>query len=251
MAVLVLKNALLILLMILILHFMIRNKLVEDRNVFRRRLIYMDTVRANRLEFEDDGSPEAVRAKGAVLAGVSDAGSGVVAKKIAQAPMLLATGEGGATEDLAAEDDVVPLVAANDTEEGADTDEVQPAEEKKTSISESRQAKCEEGVNSRRKKEDRMKELYDFVYSEEDGKPRGSGGSDISKYFPEGVTDGATVDRTELVEHSRQISNKLKARDFNATCNFEVIGSLCGDGGAPDDSIQGVEHSTASFYSEL
>ena len=249
MAVLVLKNALLILLMILILHFMIRNKLVDDRNAFRRRLIYMDTVRANRLEFEDDGSPEAVRAKGAVLAGVTDAGSGMVAKSIAQAPMLLATGEGGMVEGQE-EDNVVPLAAANDTEEDIETDEVRPAEEKKTSTSESRQAKCEEGVNSRRKKEDRMKELYDFVYSEEDGKPRGSGGSDISKYFPEGVADGATVDRTELVEHSRQISKKLKARDFNATCNFEVIGSLCGDG-APDDSILGVEHSTASFYSEL
>lgn len=250
MAVLVLKNALLILLMILILHFMIRNKLVEDRNAFRRRLIYMDSVRTNKLvEFEDDGSPEAVRAKDAVMAGMTDAGSGMVPTKVAREPIVLATGEGGANEQ-----DVGPLGAANDTEEDVDTDEVLPAEEKKTSMSESRQAKCadEASGSPRKKREDRMKELYDFVYSEEDGRPRGSGGSDISKYFPEGVTDGATVDRTELVEHSRQISKKLKARDFNATCNFEVIGSLCGEGGAaPDDSIQGVEHSTASFYSEL
>ena len=98
----------------------------------------------------------------------------------------------------------------------------------------------------------RMKELYDFVYSEEDGKPRGSGGSDIGKYFPEGVQDGATVDRTEIVEHSKAVSKKLRAKDAHATCNFEVIGSLCGvneKGG--EDSIQGVEQSTASFYSEL
>ena len=255
MAVLVLKNALLILLMILIVHFMIRNKLVDDRNAFRRRLIYMDTVRANRLEFEDDGSPEAIGAKGAVLAGVADAGSGMVTTKIAQAPMLLVTGEGG---DEGHTDDAAPLVAANDTEyidalSADDSDVVQPAEgKKKTSLSESREAKCEDASSSRRNKEDRMRELYDFVYSEEDGKPRGSGGSDISKYFPEGVQDGATVDRTELVEHSRQISKKLKARDVDATCNFEVIGSLCGGGGAPPpDSIQGMEHSTASFYSVL
>lgn len=242
MAVLVLKNALLILLMILILHFMIRNKLVDDRNTFRRRLIYMDTARPNKQMMTRAEIEQAEEAEEniALVAAVSDAGSGVVSKSCIQQPSVTAD----IVEDEASADSDV--VAVNEPEDDDDNDTVLAAE-----TAEPASTKCTATKGGKRRAA-RMKELYDFVYSEEDGKPRGSGGSNISKYFPEGVQDGATVDRTEIVEHSKAVSKKLRAKDTHTTCNFEVIGSLCGAGERPgEDSIQGMEQSTASFYSEL
>lgn len=240
MAVLVIKNALLILLMILILHFMIRNKLVDDRNTFRRRLIYMDTARPNE-QMMTRTEIEQAEENIALVAAVSDAGSGVVSKRAIIQPSVtdIVEDEAPATADV---------VAVNEPEPDDEGDDIVVAAE----TAEPASTKCAATKGGKRRAA-RMKELYDFVYSEEDGKPRGSGGSDISKYFPEGVHDGATVDRTEIVEHSKAVSKKLRAKDAHATCNFEVIGSLCVGAGEKggEDSIQGVEQSTASFYSEL
>lgn len=246
MAVLVIKNALLILLMILILHFMIRNKLVDDRNTFRRRLIYMDTAHPNKqmMTHAEIEQAEETQENAALVTAVTDAGSGVVSKVSFRQPSVTADVVAENEPKPDEEDDEAAVVAVNELEEDDDT--VVAAE-----TTEPATTKCAATKGGKRRAA-RMKELYDFVYSEEDGKPRGSGGSDIGKYFPEGVQDGATVDRTEIVEHSKAVSKKLRAKDAHATCNFEVIGSLCGvneKGG--EDSIQGVEQSTASFYSEL
>ena len=239
MAVLVLKNALLILLMILILHFMIRNKLVDDRNTFRRRLIYMDTAQPNKqmMTLSEVGKAS-TQENVALVAALTDAGSGVVSKSSMQQPSVT---------DIAEEEDdeETDVVAVNEPEPELEDDDATVVA---ATTTEPTSTKCAPTKGGKRRAA-RMKELYDFVYSEENGKPRGSGGSEISKYFPEGVHDGATVDRTEIVEHSKAVSKKLRAKDAHTTCNFEVIGALCGAG--EKDSIQGVEQSTASFYSEL
>lgn len=247
MAVLVIKNALLILLMILILHFMIRNKLVDDRNTFRRRLIYMDTARPNKQMTTHGEIVQAEEAQEnvALVAAVTDAGSGVVSKMSFRQPAATDIVDG---DEASVDADVVAdVVAVNEPEDEDDDNVTVLAAETAEPVS----TKCAATKGGKRRAA-RMKELYDFVYSEEDGKPRGSGGSNISKYFPEGVKDGATVDRTEIVEHSKAVSKKLRAKDTHTTCNFEVIGSLCGAGErVGEDRIQGMEQSTASFYSEL
>lgn len=259
MGMLVVKNAVLILLMILIIHFMIRNKLTDEHNTFRRKLIYMDTMRSVGSDREN------------LIRAVSDAGAGVIGKSTLSSMYNNNDNngiEGGWAEEQSVDKDfVVPSNAIDEEDNGQDMVNViinkdLAEESKKEPIAKPDMVRrvlvaptaagCEGG-----EREAHMRELYDFVYSDED-KPRGSAGSDINKYFPETVKDHTVVDANEISLHSKHIADKLLARDTESpTCNFEVIGSLCSDkNGVPNvrggiDGIEGIEQSTASFYSEL
>lgn len=221
----VLKNALLILLMILILHYMIKNRIIEEKNAFKRKLIHIDTIRAgDRGFYTKENMAKIQLEQKEVIANVTHAGSGMMGKISADASKE-------ALEDVLEKEVTAPPLKMQAEEknllDSINTPVINPPPQIKP---------------------DKMKELYDFVYSDEETH---SSNNSINKYFPDNVTDHTRVDKNDTTEHSKKIIDKLKANPTHSTCNFEVIGSMCSDSKQGND-IQGVEEqSTASFYSEL
>lgn len=215
----ILKNVLLILLMVLILHFMIKNRIIEEKNAFKRKLIHYDTIRS---KGGYRGDPATHQEQREVIQKVTDAGSGVIS-----------------AANMDASREALGDALMNDPEPAP---EPQPEEKELLDSIETPVI----APSTPQIKPDKMKELYDFVYADEETH---TSNDSINKYFPDNVKDSTRVDHNETTEHSKRIIDKLKAQSTHSTCNFEVIGSMCASKG---DGILGIEEqSTASFYSEL
>ena len=96
-----------------------------------------------------------------------------------------------------------------------------------------------------------MKDLYDFVFSEDkntDCTSSKNGGLD--KFFPKNVMNKVVSDVNEVDVHRNQVKLKNPSSD-QFRCNFEVVGSLCNSSNR--DVIEGIETLTtaSNFYAVL
>lgn len=224
MCLMILKNALLFFFIVLIIHFMMQNRLIEMRNDKKRQLVVEDTMN---------------KAKIATQETTSDIGSGVkedtsVENMVTYAPVTETQKENGKGE--VSKDHVIPKVTFNTNTDVVSDDKCklscdQFKEQKPPSLTEP---------------VDKMKDLYDFVFSEEDSK-----NGKLDEFFPTNVTDKVIHETTEIHRHNRDVKLK-QTKQENFRCNFEVIGSLCNSSNNCD-SIEGIETLTtaSSFFAEI
>lgn len=99
------------------------------------------------------------------------------------------------------------------------------------------QVKCEDYFVEGNNEEDKMKELYDFVFDKEDN----NDGS-LNKFFPSNVEDKTITDRTEIDQHINDIN--MEKDDGN--CQFEIIGVI-----EEKTDIHGLDTLSTTNYSSL
>lgn len=88
--------------------------------------------------------------------------------------------------------------------------------------------------------ENKMKELYDFVFLEDSN----SNSKGLNEFFPEDVKDVNMFDKTEVDVHNAIVENKFE-ENKNGHCNFEVIGVIESEN---DSDVYGLD-SLSSKYS--
>ena len=173
----ILKNALLVFLIVLIIHFMIQNQLLENKETMRRKQIHRATENKATIP---PPSPKKVEEETVVV--------NCPKKKVRFA-------EKECSGSLTCDDFDVP-----------------------------------EGVVE---KEERMKELYDFVF---DSDP-----TNMDTYFPK-TTEEIKTDKTELDLHKIHENTP-----DNLECNFEIIGIIETD----ETDIGGVDTTSSSYLSKI
>lgn len=208
MCIMMLKNALLFFFIILILHFMMQNKLIESRNDHKRQIVITETMNG-------------VKLANNVMAATSDIGADVkdttVETMTAYAPVMT---ESKQMEEVFEKEDKV----VDECKLSCDNFKEDPTVVKEDS---------------------KMKDLYDFVFSEEGSKNGG-----LDEFFPKNVEDKVVSDVNEVDIHRHNVKLQQPSKD-HFRCNFEVVGSLCTS--SNNDTIEGIETLTtaSSFYAEL
>lgn len=214
MCIMMLKNALLFFFIILILHFMIQNKLIESRNDSKRQMVITETMNGAKI------ANEAVSATSDIGSGVKDT---TVETMTEYAPVVT---EGKPIEEVFEKEDKV----VDECKLSCDSFKEEPPVVKE---------------------ENKMKDLYDFVFSEENHTEcAGSKNGGLDEFFPKNVVDKVVSDVNEVDVHRQNVKLQQPSKD-HFRCNFEVVGSLCNS--SNNDSIEGIETLTtaSSFYAEL
>lgn len=210
------KNVLLIFILILILHFLIKNKLSDTTTSLKRQLIIKDTLKGtyfkkplyinksdsiventiDEIEITDEKKDD--------LYGVTDSGSGIISEDIVK-------------KELSKKKNI-------ETFENDDKCKIPCKEFLKTKEDE---------------KDSNIKALYDFVFSEEQ-----TGEDDLNKYFPSNVIDQVNYDKTEVDKHY----NNTQLNDENRKYKYEVVGNIKDE---TIDGIEGIDSMGLSNYSNL
>lgn len=180
----ILKNVILVLLIILIVHFMLKNKLIEERDSFVRRIVHKELVDK-------------------------------VSNKIEEEEIEMSKKRVSGEKRVHFEDTFSPEIEREC-----------PG-----------QVKCEDYMKEGENEEDKMKELYDFVFDKEEGETEGS----LNSFFPTNVEDKTVVDSNEIDQHINEIDQKT-----NCNCQFEIIGVI-----EDKTDILGVDVLSAANYSNL
>jgi len=97
--------------------------------------------------------------------------------------------------------------------------------------------KCEDYFVEGDNEEDKMKELYDFVFDKEE-----TNDGTLNKFFPSNVEDKTIVDTTEIDEHINEINMEKES----GNCQFEIIGVI-----EEKTDIHGLDTLSTTNYSSL
>ena len=237
------KNVLLIIILILILHFLIRNKLSDMVHYNKRRYVNEDTKRFNESTLTNESTDDKVyvisekqinddsivmtktttdrveeykisEQKLDKIKSVTDSGSGMVGEAV--------------------------MTADTETFVHELTHNTKKAERDKCDLSCEMFNKPKPLDSEASKLQSNMKELYDFVYSSEN---QTNNDTDIDKYF-QPIGRKVAKDTTEIDLHH---SNVILDTDTN-NYKYEVIGKLGED---KVDWIEGIDSMEMSNYSNL
>lgn len=236
---LIFKNVLLMLILILILHFIIRNKL-SDQVLFNKRLLIInDTMRNKSTPGHSETASiiegknnmyEAYEKRGDIktamvdnLVGMTDSGSGMINQN------------------------VMDMQTIETFEQELDTKlpHTEPTSKEKSCGS----IPCEDFLkkaSAEHQNPNPMKELYDFVFSSNtDSKDSKDG---IDRYFPTSVNETAVLrDKTEIDEHHK----KVRFQDESNNYPYEVVGDLKEKDSVKGGCISGIDTMEISTYSML
>lgn len=216
MDIVILKNTLLILLVIFILHFMIKNKLIDDIN--NERLRFKNCAKSVKTVENVENVKPASCVKHVRFAD----------KKI----------EHKVEECEVVNDDFYENISKNIELE--DKEYVDKCEG---------QLNCKNMIKATSRSEplqkDKMKELYDFVFDGSEEKEAGEG-EGLNKYFPTDVKDTTFLDSTELDKHKAEKLQEMMKQENN--CNFEVIGVIEAE---QLDDIHGLDSTSSSYFSQI
>lgn len=219
MDIVILKNTLLILLVIFILHFIIKNKLIDDIN--NERLRFKNCAKS----VKNVESVENVE-------NVKPASPSCV-KQVRFADKKI---EHKVEECEVVNDDFYENISKNIELE--DKEYVDKCEG---------QLNCKNMIKATSRSEplqkDKMKELYDFVF---DGSEEKEAGEGLNKYFPTDVKDTTFLDSTELDKHKAEKLEEMMKQENN--CNFEVIGVIEAE---QLDDIHGLDSTSSSYFSQI
>ena len=227
MDIVILKNTLLILLVIFILHFIIKNKLIDDINNERLRFKNCAKNVKNVESIESVKPIESVRS-------VKPASPSCV-KQVRFADKKI---EHKVEECEVVNDDFYENISKNIELE--DKEYVDKCEG---------QLNCKNMIKATSRSEplqkDKMKELYDFVFDGSEEKEAGEG-EGLNKYFPTDVKDTTFLDSTELDKHKAEKLQEMMKQENN--CNFEVIGVIEAE---QLDDIHGLDSTSSSYFSQI
>ena len=210
------KNVLLIFILILILHFLIKNKLSDTTSSVKRQLIIKEALKGsyykkpllvNKNDSIVDSSIEEIEVSDVQkddLYSVSDSGSGLISEDIVENELLKKKDN---------KDDKCKTLPCEAFLEKKPVDE----------------------------KDSKIKALYDFVFSEEKGETEGDS---LNKYFPNNVVDQVKHDATEIDKHYNNVELDEKASNYK----YEVIGNIKEE---DVDGIAGIDTMGLSNYSNL
>lgn len=224
MIVVILKNTLLILLIVLITHFMIKNRIMDDIDNFKRKLVHDDTL--NELHNSSGANKQ-------------------IASVVEEERNLVSSHHLGAKKKPVRFDDseYVP-----ECPNGLTCDDFKVTDESLGMMAS--------------KEENSMKELYDFVYDEvskEDSRiPKEeknlnplqnteASRQSMHDFFPEGQTFETKVDKTEIDAHYSSKSMEMVPN----SCNFEVVGMIEVDGGGDEGSVFGLDTLSSTNFSTI
>lgn len=233
------KNVLLIIILILILHFLIRNKLSDMAQYNKRRFVNEDTKRFYRStltnESADDKlyviSEKQVDDNNLILTKTTTerVDSNVSESKLDKIKSVTDAGSGMVSESVVA--DTETFVNEIKHTDKAERDECDlPCEVFNKS----------KPVDSKASKlESNMKELYDFVYSSENQ----TNDTNIDKYFPP-IERKVAKDVSEIDVHHSSVILDSDTNNYK----YEVIGKLSED---KIDGIEGIDSMEMSNYSNL
>lgn len=225
------KNVLLILILILILHFLIKNKLSDTSTASKKQLIIKESLRGsyykkplyvNKSDSMIESSTELIdvtETEKDILYGITDSGSGLISEDIMKKELLKSKSD---------EDNLTPEILEK-------YGEYELAENENCNLP------CKDYIkeNNVEKKEGHMKALYDFVFSEEKGV------EGLNKYFPKNIIDQTKSDKTEIDKHYENVDIKSEE---NSNYKYEVIGEIKDEN---IDGIEGIDSMGLSNFSNL
>lgn len=214
----VFKNVLLIFILILILHFLIKNKLSDASSTLKRQMIIKDTLKGtyyktplfvNKSDNTIESTIESIEITNEQkdnLYGVTDSGSGLISEEI------------------------VKKEVSNEKT----TEKERFVQDKCTEIP------CDAFLKEKGNgKESNIKALYDFVFSEEKTEEES-----LNKYFPNNVVDQVNYDKNEIDKHF----DDTKLYNETPSYKYEVVGNIKEE---PVDGIEGIDSMEMSNYSNL
>lgn len=213
------KNVLLIFILILILHFLIKNKLSDTSSKVKRQMIIKDTTKGtffkkplfvNKADDTIESSIEEIEITDEQkdkLYGVTDSGSGLISEEIVKKEISEKKVETFSNEEKPNKCKI-PCADFLKTKDEAD-------------------------------KDSNIKALYEFVFSEEKSED-----DNLNKYFPSNVIDQVNIDKTEIDKHH----NNVELNQESSNYKYEVIGNIKEDN---VDGIEGIDSMGMSNFSNL
>ena len=220
----VFKNVLLIFILILILHFLIKNKLSDTSSTLKRQMIIKDTLKGtyykkplfvNKSDSTVESTIDSVEITNEQkdnLYGVTDSGSGLISEEIVKKELSneKTTGKEHFVQDKIEEQDKCTKIP------------------------------CDAFLKKKgSEKESNIKALYDFVFSEDKTEDE-----NLNKYFPNNVVDQVNYDKNEIDKHF----DNTKLTNETSSYKYEVVGNIKEE---PVDGIEGIDSMEMSNYSNL
>jgi hypothetical protein len=208
-----LKNSLLIVLIVLIIHFMIKNRMLDDIDMYRRRLVHDDTMNDHTL-----------------------GGSKVNGRR------CMSNVKVNEEENLSNCRKV--RFNRNDDEDLKKCD-MENLLECVGNVTCDDMTKTDNDMPELASEENKMKELYDFVFLEDSNANSSKG---LNDFFPDDVKDDIIFDKTEIDVHNNAVVENKFAENKNGHCNFEVIGLIEKE---DESDVYGLDSLTSTNFSNL
>ena len=199
----VLKNTLLIVLIVLIIHFMIKNRMLDDIDTYRRRLVHDDTM--------SEHKPYDSRRRSTINE----------EENISNCRKVRFNTNNDKDIKECGMDDILECASHVTCDDMTKTSKDMP---------------------ELASEENKMKELYDFVFLEDSN----SNSKGLNDFFPDDVKDDIIFDKTEIDVHNTAVVENKFTENKNGHCNFEIVGVI-----EREDDVYGLDSLTSTNFSNL